>query len=340
MIPRRIALALPFLTLPFLARPAFAAERIAVRLDWSTWGSQAPFHLALARGWYAREGLEVTIEDGNGSVATVQLVGNGQFDVGHASLAPMMIARGRGMPVRAIASFARQNDIGLMLPRDRMPAGTGGAAIAALRGRSMAFTPGSLETPFLDRFLAAGGLRRADVELISLDAAAKVGTYLAGRADGVFSSIPFAVPLVEAQRPSGAVRFADHGLVFPSFGLFATERAIAARPAALRRFASITAAAWTAIVGGAADEAIRAMQAARPQARLNPVVLRGQIDSFATFLRTEATAGQPIGMMAEADWAAGVENLAGAGQIERRDAPTAYFTNELLDPALIGRLAA
>lgn len=335
MIPRRIALALPF-----LARPAFAAERMAVRLDWSSWGSQAPFHLALARGWYAREELEVSIEDGNGSVATVQLVGNGQFDVGHASLAPMMIARGRGIPVRAIAGFARQNDIGLLLPRDRMPAGTGAAAIAALRGRSMGFTPGSLETPFLDRFLAAGGLRRTDVELISLDAAAKIGTFLAGRSDGVFTSIPFGLPLVEAQRPSGAVRFADHGLAFPSFGLFATERAIAARGPALRRFASVTAAAWTAIAAGAADEAIRAMQAARPQSRLNPTVLRAQIESFLTFARTEATTGQPFGVMAEADWAAGVENLAGAGQIERREPAAAYFTNELLDPALIGRLAA
>lgn len=338
MTTRRLALAV--LAAPVLARPAFAAERLALRLDWSPWGSQAPFHLAQARGWYAREELEVSIEDGNGSVATVQLVGNGQFDVGHASLAPMMIARGRGIPVRAIASFARQNDIGLMLPRDRMPVASGAAAIAALRGRSMAFTPGSLETPFLDRFLAAGGLRRADVELISLDAAAKVGTYLAGRADGVFSTIPFVLPLAEAQRPSGAIRFADHGLVFPSFGLFATERAIAGRAAALRRFASVTTAAWMAIAAGAEDEAVRAMQAARPQARLNPVVLRGQIDSLKGFFGTAATAGQPMGVMADVDWTEAVENLAGAGQIERREAASAYFTNELLDTGLIGRLRA
>ncbi|WP_431282850.1 ABC transporter substrate-binding protein [Humitalea sp. 24SJ18S-53] len=337
MTTRRLALAA--LAVPFLARPAFAAERMAVRLDWSTWGSQAPFYLAMARGWYAREDLDVSIEDGNGSVATVQLVGNGQFDVGHASLAPMMIARGRGIPVRAIASFARQNDIGLMLPRDRMPTETGPAAVAALRGRTLAFTPGSLETPFLDRFLASGNLQRTDVQLLSVDAAAKIGTYIAGRADGVFSAIPFAVPLVEAQRPAGAIRFADHGLVFPSFGLFATERSIGTRAPALRRFASITTAAWMAVAAGAEDEAIRAMQAAKPQARLNPTVLRAQIDSMKTFFTSDATAGQPLGIMAESDWATGVDNLAGAGQIERREAPGAYFTNDLLDVAAIRRLA-
>lgn len=331
---RRTALLLGALALPALPRIARAADRVAVRLDWVPWGSQAPFYLAQARGWYAREGLDVAMEDGNGSVATVQFVGNGQFDVGHASLAPMIIGRGRGMPVRAIANFCRQNDIGLMVPRDVATDG-----VAALRGRKLCYTPGSLETPFLDRFLAAGGLRRTDVELLGVDAAAKVGTYLAGRADGVFSTGPFILPIVEAQRPSTVIRFADHGLTFPSFGLVATERSIAEKAPALRRFASVTAAAWAAILGGAEDEAVRAMQAAKPQARLNATVLRGQVDGMKGYFETEATRGQPPGPMAEVDWATAVENLAAAGQVERREAPTAYYTNELLDLDLIRRLA-
>ena len=41
----------------------------------------------------------------------------GKFDVGHASPAPMMIARDKGLPVKAIANFVRRNDIGLLVPR-------------------------------------------------------------------------------------------------------------------------------------------------------------------------------------------------------------------------------
>jgi NitT/TauT family transport system substrate-binding protein len=316
--------------------PALAqgAERLTLRLDWASWGVQAPFHLALARGWYRDNGIDLAMEDGNGSVATAQLVGNGQFDVGHAALAPMMIARSRGMPLRAIAAFARQNDIGLAVPEN-----SGWTRVQDLRGKRLVFTPGSLETPFIDRFLAAGGLQRGDVELLSVDAAAKLGTYLAQRADGVFSSVPFLIPNLRAQRPSNAIRFTDLGLHFPSFGLLATERAIREKPAALRRFASVTAGAWTAIRGGAQDAAVQAMLAARPQSRLQAAVLREQIDLLGAFFPTEATRGQPIGVMAAADWEEAARNLAEAGQIERAGEAGAYWTNDLLDAALIAQTA-
>lgn len=319
---------------PVLRGHAQTAERVAVRLDWTPWGSQSPFHLAIAKGWYRAHGLDVTIEDGNGSVATVQIVGNGQFDAGHAALAPLMIARGRGIPIRAIASFARQNDIGLMVPEN-----SGISRVQDLRGKRLAFTPGSLETPFLDRFLAAGGLTRTDVELLSVDAAAKTGMFVTGRADGVFSSVPFLTATVRAQRPASAIRFADLGLTFPSFGMVAAERTIREKAPVLRRLASVTAGAWTYILAGNENEAVQAMVAARPQARLNPVVLREQIESMRGFMQTEATRGQPIGVMAQADWAEAVKNLVEAGQIERVEAPEAYFTNDMLDPALIAAVA-
>jgi NitT/TauT family transport system substrate-binding protein len=316
------------------ARHAFAADRIAVRLDWTPWGSQAAFHLAVAKGWFAQHGIDVTLEDGTGSVATVQIVGNGQFDAGNASLAPMMIARGRGMPVRAIACFVRQNDIGLIVPE-----GAGLNRPQDLRGKKLAYTPGSLETPFIDRFLAAGGLKRGDVELLSVDAAAKVGTLVAGRADGVFSAVPFLLPTVQAQRPASAMRFADYGLNFPSFGLVATERRIGEKADALKRFTSVTAGAWSYIAAGHQEEAAQAIIAARPQSRLNAKVLVQQIDLLKSLFVTPATKDQPLGMMAETDWAEAVRNLGEAGQLEKPEPPAAYFTNDLLDPAIIGAIA-
>ncbi|MDB5583246.1 MAG: hypothetical protein JWR80_8422, partial [Bradyrhizobium sp.] len=71
-------------------------------------------------------------------------------------------------------------------------------------------------------FLAAGKLTRNDVELLNVSAAAKAGTYISGGADGAFSSVPFFLPVVSSKRPSTSLNFADYGLQFPSFGLFAT----------------------------------------------------------------------------------------------------------------------
>lgn len=310
--------------------PASAVDRLTVRLDWTPWGSQAPFHLAAKKGLFAKYDLDVVLEDGNGSVATVQIVGNGEYDVGHASLAPMVIARSKGLPVKAIAGFIKQNDIGLLVPKD-----SGISSPADLKGKKIAFTAGSLEAPFIDRFLAAGKLTRNDVELISVDAAGKAGLYMAGRSDAAFSSGPFFLAVVASQRPSNAIRFVDQGLEFPSFGLMATEKSIASKRDALKRFTSVVAGTWAYIFDGHQDEAVQAIIAARPQAKLNPVVLRQQIDTLKDYTATDATKSLPFGTMAAADWKRAVEVLAEGGLVDKSLDSSATFTNELIDPAIV-----
>ncbi|ANN80500.1 hypothetical protein BAU07_14135 [Bordetella flabilis] len=318
---------------------AAAAQDVAplkVRLDWTPWGVQAPFHLAQQKGWYKQAGLDVTLEDGNGSVTTVQIVGaSDAFDVGHAALASMMIARDKGLPVKAVAVFARQSDIGLLVPAD---SGIGGPA--ALKGRKVAYTAGSLEAPFIDAFLAAGKLKRGDVELVNVDAASKASTYAVGRADAAFSTIPFFLPVVSQTRPSQAVRFADYGLNMPSFGLFASEEKLKTRGDAIARFASVTARAWEYIYAGHEDEAVAAILAQRPQARLNKAVLRGQIDALKGYFGTPA-AGSRLGRPVPADWVQAVKTLSSVGLIPADADPASFYVPDLVHAerydAMVGR---
>jgi NitT/TauT family transport system substrate-binding protein len=325
----------PLVASSLFAAQAMAADAIRVRMDWTPWGDQAPFHLAQERGLFKKYGLEVSIDDGNGSVATVQIVGNGEYDVGHASLAPMAIARSKGLPVRAIAGFTQKNDIGLMVPKD-----AGIKSPADLRGKKIVFTAGSLEAPFIDAFLAAGKLKREDVELLNVDAAAKAGTYMTGRADAAFSSVPFFLAVVESQRPSTAVRFADYGLQFPSFGLFATEATIAAKRDALKRFASVVAGCWAYVFDGHEEEGVKAIMAARPHSKLDPKALRQQIDTLKDYALTDAVKSLPTGTMALMDWQQAVKTLSDGrllGQaIDARD----LFTNDLIDPKIIADVSA
>lgn len=315
------------------ARATTAPERVSLRLDWLTWGAHAPFHLAAAKGWFARNGLDVRIEDGNGSVTAVQMIGLGQFDVGHVALGPMAMARSKGAPVRAIANFARQNEIGVMVPKGSE------LTVQSLRGKRLAYTASSLETPFIDSFLAAGGMTRNDVQLVGVDGAAKPGVYVSGRVDGVISSIPSFMPTVQVQKPTTAIRFVDHGLSFPSFGLIASEKTIQERPEMLRRLASTVAGTWTYILNGHEDEAVQAILAARPQAKLPPAMVRDQIDTLRGFFNTEATKGQPVGTMALADWEVGLRTLDQAKLIDQPLPVTGYFTNDVLDAALIAEVA-
>jgi NitT/TauT family transport system substrate-binding protein len=309
-------------------------EKLTVRLDWVPWGIHAPIHLANQKGWFKAAGIEVEVEDGNGSVTTAQLVGSSKFDIGHASLAPMIIARDKGLEVKAIASFLRKNDIGLLVPKDspiKSP--------KDLLGKKVIFTAGSLEAPFLDTFFAAGGLKREQVELVAVDAASKVPSYIAGRGDGVFSTVPFVLPAVAGSRASDALLFADHGLHFPSFGLLASEEKIKARGAAIGKFASIVAGAWEYVYAGNQDEAVQAIIAQRPQSKLDPKVLRAQIDALRSYFTTPASAGQPIGISIDADWSTGLKTLADGKLIKAGSKAADFYTNGLLDAALMKKTA-
>jgi NitT/TauT family transport system substrate-binding protein len=319
-----------------MASSAFAQnlEKLKVRLDWTPWGVQAPFHLAQQKGWFKQAGLDVSLEDGNGSVTTVQIVGSSdQFDVGHAALASMMIAREKGLPVKALAVFARQSDVGLLVP-----AGAGIKGPKDLKGKKVAYTAGSLEAPFIDAFLGAGGLKRSDVELVNVDASGKIGTYAAGRTDAVFSTIPFVLPSVSQSRPSEAIRFADYGLTMPSFGIFTTEDKLNAKRDAITRFTSIVAGGWQYILNGHEDEAVDAIVAQRPQARLDKKVLRGQIDILKNFFNSPNSAGQPIGVSVPADWAAAVKTLTDVGLLKSGRDPKEFYEAGLVRPEIFAKV--
>lgn len=323
-----------------LAMAATAAaqgtEKLKVRLDWTPWGVHAAIHLAQQKGWFNGAGIDVQAEDGNGSVTTVQIVGaSDQFDVGHAALASMMIARDKGLPVKAVAVFARLSDVGLLVPQN---AGIKGPK--DLKGKKVAYTAGSLEAPFVDAFLAAGGLKKDDIELINVDAAGKAATYVAGRADVAFSTIPFFLPVVSQTRPSEAIRFADYNLNMPSFGLFATESKIAARREAISKFASVVSGAWQYVYNGHEDEAVDAIIAQRPQAKLDKKVLRGQIDALRAFFQSPASAGQPIGVPMAADWTIAVKTLSDAGLLKSIKDGNDFFVPGMVRPLTLTVAAA
>lgn len=72
-----------------LAGPASAlADPVKVRLtlDWKFEGPSGLFLVAQQQGWFAAEGLDVTIDPGNGSAGAVNRLASGAYDIGIADL--------------------------------------------------------------------------------------------------------------------------------------------------------------------------------------------------------------------------------------------------------------
>ncbi|MEP9367343.1 ABC transporter substrate-binding protein [Xanthobacter sp. VNH20] len=301
-----------------------------MRDSWTVSGLQAGWHWGIEKGIFAKHGVEVAHEDGNGSTTTVQLVNSGQFDVGHADLSVMAVARGKGLKLTSVAGLIQKTSLGVFVPK-----GSGLKTPKDLEGKEVIYTATSFEGPFIDPFLAAGGTSRDKLNLVSIDAASKIPSYAAGRGDGMITSIPFALASLKS-RPSDYILFGDYGLALPSYGLVVTEATLEKRRAALQGLVQGYMEAWQQIIDGgdaAVEEAATIIMKRRPDAKLDREQLIGSIREHIKYFHTANTEGKPLGWQSEKDWANTISLLEGAKLIPAGSKPADYFTNALIATA-------
>jgi NitT/TauT family transport system substrate-binding protein len=262
-------------------------------------------HLAKAKGWFDQAGLDVDIADGKGTLSGLQLVGAGRVDVGAVQLGPMAVARENNLDLVSIAGFARRGDLAIIVDEK-----TGPKNAKELAGKKLVCFTGSPWVPFIESFGKNAGL--GDQFKVTMVAPpAMVSSYASGDADGFLSLAPFGVPLVAKSRPGRAILAVDHGIHFPSY---------------------VQIRAWEYIYrDGNFDEAVKAIIAARPDAKLDPELLKGQMMAYRDFIETPATKGKRWGWQAEADWVEAIKSMEAAGAIKPGRKPSDYYTNALVE---------
>src|SRR5258708_13635760 len=91
---------------------AGAVDAVTVRLKWFNQAQFAGYYVAKEKGFYQEAGLDVSIQPGGPDFPAVQMVagGNEQFRVTGAD--PILVARGKGVPVVAVAGTHRKERCG------------------------------------------------------------------------------------------------------------------------------------------------------------------------------------------------------------------------------------
>ena len=73
-----------------------AQDKVSLRLNWYLGGLHVPFYYGKERGFYAAEGIDLTINEGRGSANTVQVVAAGSDTFGLADSSSVVADRREG----------------------------------------------------------------------------------------------------------------------------------------------------------------------------------------------------------------------------------------------------
>ena len=89
-------------------RPAAPRRSVTLWLDWYPNSDHAGIYVALARGYYARAGLDVQARVPSGAADALKLVSHGSGDIAISYEPSVLIARAAGIPVVATAAIVQR----------------------------------------------------------------------------------------------------------------------------------------------------------------------------------------------------------------------------------------
>src|SRR5213075_3322237 len=103
-ITRWIALGAAAVTLA-ASSLAVAQDKVSLRLNWYLGGLHVPFYYGKDKGYYAAEGIDLTINEGRGSANTVQVVAAGSDTFGLADSSSVISTAAKGADVKSVMSL-------------------------------------------------------------------------------------------------------------------------------------------------------------------------------------------------------------------------------------------
>ncbi len=218
------------------AGSAFAQETtIKFTLGWKTQGSDAAFFVARDKGYYKAEGLNVVIDQGEGSGATVTRIMGGAYDAGFGDVNaiiqnaaakpgenPVMVYMIWNRPPFAISS---KKTAGISKPKD-------------LEGKTLGGAQGTPTTRLLEVFARKNNVDMSKIKLSNMAPNLQEPLLIKGEIDGalVFNITGYFNLLLNRQDPDkdfNWLTFGEYGLDLYSNGLMVSQKLLKENPKAV-----------------------------------------------------------------------------------------------------------
>lgn len=318
----RLGSIVTLLLLALAAAPAQAADAVSLRLNWYLGGLHAPFYYGKQQGYYAAEGIDLTIKEGRGSVATTQAVAAGADTFGLADSSSLITLVSKGAEIKAVMSLLNSTgysvvslaSAGIKTPKD-------------LEGKRLAVTPGDPLGQLLRALVAHNKLDMSTITLVQVDPAAKVVSVLEKRVDGLLGGADDQYFLIKQRGlEPAALRYSDWGANIVGMTILTTDKLIQSDPDLVKRFVRATVKSWEEAKKNP-EAAVDATLKVKPD--LNRESQLGQLKVDIGLLDSANSKGR-IGWAAQADWDQTIDLLKRYRDLNTDKPWTAFVTNQFL----------
>lgn len=305
---------------PPASAPAPAPERIKLRLAWVPDMAEVGVFVAKENGYFAREGLDVTIEPGGFGLDPIKLVATGTSDYGVGGAGNLLLARVQGVPVLAVAAEFQDTPVGFITS-----AKSGITAFKQFKGRRVGVQTGADTDVLYRALLVKNGMTSKDVKEVPIQY--DMTPFLRGSIDvlpGYVTNQP--VTLRSQGVAVSVITAASQGLDYYGNVFFTTEERLKANPEQVRRFVRALRAGWAHALDNKAD-AIAAL--GKYTKDFDPKDLDAIYDQVMPFIRGR-DAGVPLLSMSEKRWQSTEAVLRDAGLLKAGTPVSSAFTLDAL----------
>ncbi|MCS7060940.1 MAG: ABC transporter substrate-binding protein [Anaerolineae bacterium] len=259
-------------TQPPAAAPSPTPTKVTLMLDWTPNTNHTGFYVALTKGWYREEGIELEIQQPGATVVPNQVVAERQALFGVSSQEQVTLDRAQGLPIVSIAAIIQHNTSGFASVKE--------AAIqrpADLAGKRYGAFGLPFEQPFLNALLKCDGADAGTIQTVQLGPTSDYRAMLGREID--FAWIFYAWDGVAAElagTPYNVIMLSDYTECVPDYYtplIITSESLMAENPELVRRFMRATARGYQFAISNP-DEAAAALLEQVPELQTSADIVK------------------------------------------------------------------
>ncbi len=304
-----------------------ALTPVTLMLDFNALGRHAPWYVALGKGYFKDEGLDVKIVPGLGTAQSVQALEAGIAQFAFSDVTALVLGRARGV---STGKFIEMNYQKSPYAIFSLRSGANVTQAQQLKGLEVASGAGSNTPKVIEGFMKEKGLDPTSIKFTNIDGSARASMLLSGKIPAIETFVFGQVGMERNSKPGELQTFllADHGLSLYSNGLLAKEAYIKSHPDIVRAFVKASLKGWHDALSNM-DEAAAIEQKYVPT--LNKDVIVGELKLLRGMAVTPVTQAKGLGYIDPQNMQKSVDFIVGNIGVTGKVPPTAdLYTNDFL----------